>query len=144
VLVEVNWDGQADGNTKERLLCGVADGIRQLIDDRDTAARHGDRQFLLVLPGSDTEQAAQHAERLRQKVEATKYVADGVQWPTTVTCALTDIGCNAVVASVLDMLDEALAEAKRYGGNRTFMHDGLSPTPVVPLDFGLAVQQCAI
>ena len=53
------------------------------------------------------------------------------------------VGALRMVLSQLQ-LGETLAEAKRYGGNRTFMHDGMSPTPVVPLELGLGVQQCAI
>ena len=31
----------------------------------------------------------------------------------------------------------AIQEAKRYGQNRTFLHDGKYPTPVLPPDFGI-------
>ncbi|OHB75491.1 MAG: hypothetical protein A2W31_18960 [Planctomycetes bacterium RBG_16_64_10] len=143
-LVEVNLDSQVDGDTKERLLSGVAGTVRQLMADSEVVARYGDRQFMLVLPSSDAEEAAQRVEQLRRKVEATKYVADGISQPATLTCAVASVGCDAPAAELSDMLGEALAEAKRYGGNRTFMHDGMSPTPVVPLELGLGVQQCAI
>ena len=36
------------------------------------------------------------------------------------------------IASVLDRLETTLQEAKRYGRNRTFFHDGKFATPVVP------------
>jgi hypothetical protein len=45
---------------------------------------------------------------------------------------------------LFEFLEEALGEAKRYGGNRTFMHDGNSPTPVVPSELTVAPQQLAI
>lgn len=143
-LVEMNWAGQADDDTRERLLCGVTGAIRQLIDDGDTAAFFTDRQILLVLPDRNTDQATRCMEQLRQRVEMTKFVADGAAWPMTLTCALANVVSNEPLPVLLDMLDEALAEANRYGGNRTFLHDGLSSAPVVPLDLGLLVEQCAI
>ncbi len=35
-------------------------------------------------------------------------------------------------SSVLLRAEAALREAKRYGHNRTFLHEGKYPTPVVP------------
>ena len=144
VLLEANWAGPEDADARDRLLRGMVGEIRQLIGDGETAARHDDRQILLLLPGHDTDQAAQRAEKLRQRIETTTFVADGTPWPTTLTCALADVRGRAAADELLNLLDEALAEARRYGGNRTFLHDGLSPAPVVPLDLGLSVQQCAI
>ncbi len=144
VLVELNWDGDADEQTMDRLLRGVAGTVRGLTGRGETAARYGDRQFLLVLPGSDTDQATERAETARQRVESTKYFVDGSPWPMALTCALADLRGHSAVDEVFDLLDEALAEARRYGGNRTFLHDGLSPAPVVPLDLGLTLEQCAV
>jgi hypothetical protein len=45
---------------------------------------------------------------------------------------------------VFGFLQEAIDEAKRYGGNRTFMHDGKSPSPVVPAELPVTPQQLAI
>jgi GGDEF domain-containing protein len=143
-LLEANWDAEIDAETKERLLGGVARTVRQLVAPGEVIARYGDRQFMLVLPCSNAEDSAQRVEQLRRKVEATKYVADGIPRPATLTCAVASVSCNAPVVELSDMLGEALAEAKRYGGNRTFLHDGMSPTPVVPLELGLGVQQCMV
>ncbi|MEX0643173.1 MAG: hypothetical protein WD468_10760, partial [Pirellulales bacterium] len=46
--------------------------------------------------------------------------------------------------NLIEFLEETLEEAKRYGGNRTFMHDGTSPTPVVPPELNIAAQTCTI
>ena len=144
MLLEASWTGPTDAEATDRLLRGMVGATRQLIDESGIAARHDDRQILLLIPGCSADQASERAEKLRQRVEATRFIADGTQWPATLTCALADVRGHTEANGLLDLLDEALAEARRYGGNRTFMHDGLSPAPVVPLDLGLEIEQCAI
>ena len=41
-------------------------------------------------------------------------------------------------------VESTLREAKRYGDNRTFVHEGKFPTPVVPPDFKLESAHIAI
>ncbi len=52
----------------------------------------------------------------------------------TVSCALTRAHNEDSPSSVLLRVEAALREAKRYGHNRTFLHEGKYPTPVVPPD----------
>jgi hypothetical protein len=54
------------------------------------------------------------------------------------------VGTHGAGPKLFEFLQEALDEAKRYGGNRTFMHDGKSPTPVVPAELAISPQQLAI
>jgi hypothetical protein len=61
-----------------------------------------------------------------------------------VTCALAQVAASHTALDLLEFLEETLEEAKRYGGNRTFMYDGTSPTPVVPPELNIAPQTCAI
>jgi hypothetical protein len=77
-------------------------------------------------------------------VATTEFVADSRTYQTTVTCALAEVTGERVGPRLFEFLQEALDEAKRYGGNRTFMHDGKSPTPVVPAELSVAAQQFAI
>ena len=74
----------------------------------------------------------------------TEFVADGKSYQTTVTCALAEASDEQSEQKLFEFLQEALDEAKRYGGNRTFTHDGSSPTPVVPAEMSVTPQQLAI
>jgi PleD family two-component response regulator len=147
-LVEVNrvaWDGKEPAAAvDERLFRGVSSVVRQSLDRKDTAACFADQQLLLLLPAEDVHQATRQAEEFRQRVASTEFVADGQPFQTTVTCALAEIAPESTGPRLLEFLEEALSEAKRYGGNRTFMHDGNSPTPVVPSELTVAPQQLAI
>jgi GGDEF domain-containing protein len=144
-LASIDWtDEHPNSVTDTRILCGVSNIVRQSLSDDHTVARFSDQQFLLLLPHEDVQQATRRAEEMRQRVATTEFVAEGRSYQTTVTCALTEADKQRPVPKLFEFLQEALDEAKRYGGNRTFMHDGSSPTPVVPAELSVAPQQLAI
>jgi GGDEF domain-containing protein len=147
-LVEVNRVS-SDGKPQQaafddRVFRGVAEIVRQSLDELQIAANFADRQLFLLAPNEDVHQATRRAEELRQRVASTEFVADGEPFQTTVTCALAEVSRGATVPQIFEVLEEALGEAKRYGGNRTFMHDGNSPAPVVPSELTISPQQLAI
>jgi GGDEF domain-containing protein len=129
---------------EDRLFRGVSAIVRQSLERQHTAATFADQQMLLLVPNEDVHQATRRAEELRQRVASTEFVADGQPFQTTVTCALAEITPERSGPRLFEFLQEALGEAKRYGGNRTFMHDGNSPAPVVPSELTVAPQQLAI
>jgi PleD family two-component response regulator len=143
-LVEVVPAVQSPEGVEDRLLRGVAETARELLADRQTAGRYSDHQFLLLLARDDLQHATKRAEELRQRVAATQFIADGQPLEATVTCALAQVSADHTATNLLEFLEETLQEAKRYGGNRTFMHDGTSPTPVVPPELNVSPQTCAI
>ncbi len=142
-LLELDEADQLEQSLDERLLHGVANTIQELLSDVGTVARYGDQQLLLTLPQDAAHDATERAEQVRQRIQATQYVADGQSLQTTVTCALVDVADQPVL-QLLECLEETLAEAKRCGGNRTFLHNGTAPAPVVPQELSLPSQKCAI
>jgi diguanylate cyclase (GGDEF)-like protein len=144
-MAPIDWIGQKpDQLIDNRLLCGVSNVVRQSLAAEHTLARFNDQQFLVLVPHEGVQQATRRAEELRQRVATTEFVADGQSFQTTVTCALAEVSDQRTGPKLFEFLQEALDEAKRYGGNRTFMHDGKSPTPVVPAELTVAAQQLAI
>src|SRR4029077_8510421 len=133
-----------NGEVDQRLLYGVSAIVRQSLTGEHTAARYSQQRFLLLVPHEDVEHATRRAEEMRQRVASTEFLVDGRPFQTTVTCALTEASQERTGVKLFEFLEEALAEAKRYGGNRTFMHDGNSPTPVVPPELTIGPQQLAI
>jgi len=144
-IAPIDWIGrQPDQLIDNRLLCGISTIVRQSLSADHTLARFNDQQFLLLVPHEDVEQASRRTEELRQRVATTEFVADGRIYQTTVTCALAAVSDQQMGPRLFEFLQEALDEAKRYGGNRTFKHDGKSPTPVVPAELAVAAQQLAL
>jgi GGDEF domain-containing protein len=128
----------------KRLLCGVSNVVRQSLADDHMLARFSEQQLLLLVPHEDVEHVSRRAEELRQRVATTEFMVDGKSYQTTVTCALAEATPEQNGSQLFDFLQEALGEAKRYGGNRTFTHNGSSPTPVMPAELSVAPQQLAI
>jgi GGDEF domain-containing protein len=144
-MAPLDWSGQAPNPVVDRrMLCGVSNVVRQSLEAEHTVAKFNDQQLLVVVPHEDVQQATKRAEELRQRVATTEFVADGHAYQTTVTCALAQLTTGKPTPKLFEFLQEALDEAKRYGGNRTFMHDGGSPAPVVPAELHVSPQQLAI
>lgn len=144
-MAPLDWIGpEPAGGIAQRMLTGVSQIVRKSLDSEHTLARFNDQQFLVLVPSEDVGQVTRRAEELRQRVATTEFVADGHTYQTTVTCALVDAAAHGSSPKLFEFLQEALDEAKRYGGNRTFMHDGKSPTPVVPAELAVSPQQLAI
>jgi len=144
-MAPLDWIGpEPEADVAQRMLAGVSQIVRQSLSAEHTLAQFSEQQFLMLIPSEDVEQVTHRAEELRQRVATTEFVANGRTYQTTVTCALVDAATHGTGPKLFEFLQEALDEAKRYGGNRTFMHDGKSPTPVVPAELTISPQQLAI
>ena len=91
--------------------------------------------FLVLLPETDLREATTRVERARQRIERTHFLLGGEMVEVTVSCGLTESGQADATKSLMERVEATLAEAKRYGRNRTFAHEGKFPTPVVPPNF---------
>ena len=143
-LLEIDVPSELDQSLDDRILHNVASTVRQLISDSQTAVRYSDHQFLLLLDNDGFDKAAERAEQVRQRVEATEYVAGGDSLRATVTCALLEATAAEPEESLLEQLGQTLDEARQHGGNCTYKHDGISVSPVSPLNLGIAPQKCHI
>jgi diguanylate cyclase (GGDEF)-like protein len=117
--------------TGDLVLREVAKCVRSTIRDTDVAARYGGEEFAVILPETDVEGAAQFAERLRLKVEAT--TCQGPKGPLQVTISLgvASIPHNAVdtTQEMIKAADEALYAAKHAGRNRYQVAPPAAATP---------------
>jgi GGDEF domain-containing protein len=144
VLVQLDATEGVREGCEDRMLDGILNLANELLADVQTAARLGNDQLLLMLPGDDELAATQLAERVRQRVEATEFVVDDAHANATVCCALTQLTTDYTVDDLLASLRDTLEEAQRMGGNRTLFYDGMTPLPVVPPELNLAPHTCAV
>lgn len=102
----------------DQVLLEVGRRLRAQLRDVDVVARWGGEEFLLLLPETPRERAAQVAERLRVAIADAPFVVDGRSIPLTatlgVTACLGQFGMDACVKQA----DEALYAGKRQGRNR--------------------------
>jgi diguanylate cyclase len=116
----------------DRVLGTVAQLVAAALETSQLAARLNGEKFLLLLSGCTGRTATSALEGIRQQIESTQFQAAGRNFEARVSCAAAEAAAGDTVATVIDRLEATLQEAKRYGRNRTFFHDGKVPTPVVP------------
>jgi diguanylate cyclase (GGDEF)-like protein/PAS domain S-box-containing protein len=108
----------------DRVLCDLANALRDTFRAVDTVARLGGEEFAVLLPSSGIEQALASAERLRAQVATRLVAVDGVEIAYTVSAgvAVLDSGAGGIDGLSIDALikraDEALYLAKSHGRNR--------------------------
>ncbi len=131
-LAEANEQfGYRAGN---EILKAVARLLEANRSDNVRVARFSGQRFLVMFSDVELAAAANIIERCRQTTESAHFEHNEFDLRITVSCALTRASNDDSPSSVLLRAEWALREAKRYGHNRTFVHEGKYPTPVVPPD----------
>ena len=93
--------------------------LRESVRDIDLASRWGGEEFLLVLPGTGLEGAAQVAERIRRALkERVTLSVDGAPIPVTASFGVAAYPEARTAADLFAAADDALYRAKRTGKNR--------------------------
>jgi diguanylate cyclase (GGDEF)-like protein len=133
--------GREAGN---RVLGAIAGMIAEDCRGQAVPARFSGQRFAILFSGPDPQVAASFVERVRQTVEAAQFQYEDRSIQVTLSCGIASAAAGDAPAAVLERTEAALVEAKRYGRNRTFAHDGKRPTPVVPPDLGIEERTIAL
>jgi two-component system cell cycle response regulator len=109
--------GHANGDIALRL---IADVFRNNIRAFDSLARYGGEEFVVVMPGSNPDDATAAAERLRLAVETVVFEpVPGLRHRLSVSVGVSCTGDDVSTPErLLHTADLALYEAKRQGRNR--------------------------
>lgn len=105
--------------TGDAVLCHLVSRVRQHLRTDDLLGRFGGEEFILLLPGLDTESAVQVAERIRQGLCAQPWHNDDLPVALSVSMG---VACSDQHGYDFDSLvgaaDAALYRAKALGRNR--------------------------
>lgn len=99
----------------DEVLREFARRLRQVTPAEARVGRYGGEEFLVVLPGCDSQTARLCADRLREAIRGASMNAGAASFP--VTCSV-GVACGDDAAGLLRQADEALFWAKREGRNQ--------------------------
>lgn len=104
----------------DRVLIDVAEIFRKISRDQDLISRFGGEEFMILLPGTDTSEAQDYAERIRGSVEQhVTEAGNGVSVQVTVSAGIAEMKTPPEsLEKALDRADNALYEAKEAGRNQ--------------------------
>ncbi len=111
----------------DRVLQGVAERLRESLRPQDLVARIGGEEFLVAMPDTGAEEARIAAERLREIIGSTPFLAraEGPALSVTMSIGVAMGGADAVESEALELIfdraDAALYEAKTAGRNTVNM-----------------------
>ncbi len=100
--------------TGDEVLKTVIDVTRKNVRNSDSLGRWGGEEFILLLPETDTEQALEVAEKVRQSIEDCVIPQVG---GVTISCGVAGLREIDTEDSLLKRADDALYAAKRKGRN---------------------------
>jgi diguanylate cyclase (GGDEF)-like protein len=119
----------------DALIKGVAERIQKSVREVDVVSRYGADSFLLVLPSTAFAGSLAVAERVWREITEQTLEVEGIPRKVTVSIGIALYPSMDVRTkeALIKAMEEALAQAKRGGGNRicAFQQQGYIYTPPV-------------
>lgn len=112
--------GHPAGDTALRI---VADVLKDTLRGADVAARYGGEEFAVLLPQTSMAEAAQIAERLRQRIENARFPKREVTVSIGIAGSSSELNDPKELVAAADI---ALYEAKHEGRNRVQVFSGFN------------------
>jgi diguanylate cyclase len=107
--------GHRTGDGVLRILSGV---MKKEIREIDVLARYGGEEFALILPHTSYEQALEVSERIRRKVEESRFTYKGKPFSVTISIGVGTLKAEDTLETYVERVDQALYRAKNSGRNR--------------------------
>lgn len=91
--------------------------LKQRLRKGDLVGRYGGEEFLVILPGSDAEQAFDVLDRIRRDFSLIRYTFEDTWFDTTFSAGVSQFFPSTNAEAMIKDADEALYDAKNSGRN---------------------------
>ena len=106
-------------------LVHFASILKELVRGGDTAARVGGEEFHVWAPGATLDRGAEIGERIRARLEESRFIWQGTAWPLTASFGVAGAPeTSTTVHNLPVQADAALYVAKQRGRNRVEVAPG--------------------
>lgn len=103
----------------DQALKSLAAAVRERLRPEDHLARFGGEEFVVLMPGTEVEEARQAMTRLQRSLTEALFLHEGREVFVTFSGGVTAWRLGEPLEPALERADRALYEAKRTGKNRT-------------------------
>lgn len=108
-------------NAGDAVLKHVAENFRKNSRNCDGVYRWGGEEFIVILPDTTPEQAAETAERLRLIIEASVCKFENLEIKVTMSFGVNEIDPSKSIEDNISIADEKLYKAKQNGRNQVIL-----------------------
>jgi diguanylate cyclase len=102
----------------DRVLRAVAECLNGRIRSTDFLARYGGEEFVMILTGTQLDDAMRVVDTMRMAVAELKMHFRGTPLALTISCGITSLQANDSAEAAFERADKALYKAKEGGRNR--------------------------
>lgn len=115
----------------DEIIKQFADRISANLRPADLAVRYGGEEFVVIMPGTDLENAQIVADRMRERIANVPFEVNTAEGKLTKTCSIGVTSLNRAggdtPASLLKRSDNALYGAKEGGRDKVILHRNSYP-----------------
>lgn len=91
--------------------------LKQRLRKTDLVGRYGGEEFLVILPGSDADQAFEILDRIRRDFSLIRYAFEDTWFDATFSAGVSQFFAQTSAEAMIKDADEALYDAKQSGRN---------------------------
>ncbi len=129
VLIDIDHFKKINDNyghkAGDKCLKEIAQRIKSTLRESDFLARYGGEELIVILHGCDSKDAANIAEKIRRRIEKTRFIYHDATIPVTVSLGVTEIiPSDTELEAPFIRVDEAMYRAKKEGRNRVCSSTG--------------------